>query len=71
MTTESPGALLRNTAGRTQEGAKISLLRASLRVMDGFIGRLAAIDHGNSDNATAQQTGRRKNLALAGTLHNQ
>jgi hypothetical protein len=39
--------------------------------MDGFIGRLAAIDHGNSDNATAQQTGRRKNLALAGTLHNQ
>jgi hypothetical protein len=39
--------------------------------MDGSIGWRAVADHGNSHKATAYDTGRRKNLALAGTLLNQ
>lgn len=68
MATVSPAALLRNTAGRTQAGAKVSVLLLSSLAMDGSIGRLVAADHGNSHNATAYETGRWKNLALAGTL---
>jgi hypothetical protein len=42
VATVSPGALLKNTAGKTQAGAKVSLLQAALRSMDGSIGWLGA-----------------------------
>jgi hypothetical protein len=59
--------LLKNTAEKTQGWCQ-SVLVSPPMARSQWFGRLTTADHANSNQATGDETGRRKNLALAGTL---